>query len=92
MLFEVASAQGNVGLLTGITGPASLPAIGKGMFRFNMWIGRLETIPVLVTIRAGFEARGGVPMTPRLSLLSRLQAVGPQDNLFDGLLLAGPVL
>ncbi|MFC6769872.1 TrkH family potassium uptake protein [Natrinema soli] len=59
VLFEVASAQGNVGLSTGITGPESLPTLGKVMFLFNMWIGRLEIIPVLVTVRAVFR-RGGV--------------------------------
>jgi trk system potassium uptake protein TrkH len=52
VLLEVASAQGNVGLSTGITGPESLPALGKVSFLFNMWIGRLEIIPVLVTVRA----------------------------------------
>ncbi|TKX53509.1 TrkH family potassium uptake protein, partial [Halorubrum sp. SS7] len=51
-LFEVASAQGNVGLSTGITGP-SMPPLAEGMFLFNMWIGRLEIIPVLVFLRAG---------------------------------------
>lgn len=50
-LFEVASAQGNVGLSTGITGP-EMPAIAEGMFLFNMWVGRLEIIPVLVFVRA----------------------------------------
>jgi trk system potassium uptake protein TrkH len=51
-LFEVASAQGNVGLSSGITGP-SMPAIAEGMFVLNMWVGRLEIIPILVFIRAG---------------------------------------
>ncbi|MGQ3413304.1 TrkH family potassium uptake protein [Natrinema sp. LN54] len=59
VLFEVASAQGNVGLSAGITGPESLPTLGKIMFLFNMWIGRLEIIPVLVLLRAGFR-RGGL--------------------------------
>jgi trk system potassium uptake protein TrkH len=58
VVFEVASAQGNVGLSAGITGPGSLPAVGKVMFLFNMWIGRLEIIPVLVTLRVVFS-RGG---------------------------------
>ncbi|MFB6284051.1 MAG: TrkH family potassium uptake protein [Halobacteria archaeon] len=57
--FEVASAQGNVGLSTGITGPQSLPTPGKIMFLFNMWIGRLEIIPVLVFLR-GIFTKGGV--------------------------------
>ncbi|MDG5777274.1 TrkH family potassium uptake protein [Haloarculaceae archaeon H-GB1-1] len=50
-LFEVASAQGNVGLSAGITGP-KMPAVAETMFLFNMWIGRLEIIPVLVFARA----------------------------------------
>ena len=50
-LFEVASAQGNVGLSTGITGP-EMPAVAEGMFLLNMWIGRLEIIPVLVFLRS----------------------------------------
>ncbi|ADB60963.1 cation transporter [Haloterrigena turkmenica DSM 5511] len=59
VFFEVASAQGNVGLSAGITGPESLPTLGKITFLFNMWIGRLEIIPVLVTLRAVFD-RGGL--------------------------------
>ncbi len=50
-LFEVASAQGNVGLSSGITGPSMHP-VAEGMFVLNMWIGRLEIIPVLVFARA----------------------------------------
>ncbi|WP_257298785.1 TrkH family potassium uptake protein [Haloarchaeobius sp. FL176] len=50
-LFEVASAQGNVGLSSGITGP-EMPAVAETMFLFNMWIGRLEIIPVLVLARS----------------------------------------
>ncbi|WP_433625198.1 TrkH family potassium uptake protein [Halomicrococcus sp. NG-SE-24] len=50
-LFEVASAQGNVGLSTGITGPSMSP-LGEGMMILNMWIGRLEIIPVLVFLRS----------------------------------------
>lgn len=51
-LFEVASAQGNVGLSSGITGPSMSP-VAEGMFVLSMWIGRLEIIPVLVFVRAG---------------------------------------
>ncbi|MFC6826137.1 TrkH family potassium uptake protein [Halopelagius fulvigenes] len=51
VLFEVASAQGNVGLSTGITGPGMHP-LGEAMFLLNMWIGRLEIIPVLVFLRS----------------------------------------
>ncbi|ELZ26743.1 trk-type k+ transporter, membrane component [Halogeometricum pallidum JCM 14848] len=50
-LFEVASAQGNVGLSTGITGPEMNP-FAEAMFLLNMWIGRLEIIPVLVFARS----------------------------------------
>jgi trk system potassium uptake protein TrkH len=59
VVFEVASAQGNVGLSSGITGPESLPTIGKVTFLFNMWIGRLEIVPVLVMLRTVFK-RGGL--------------------------------
>ena len=57
--FEVASAQGNVGLSSGITGPDSLPAVGKVAFLGHMWIGRLEIIPILVALRTLFR-RGGM--------------------------------
>jgi trk system potassium uptake protein TrkH len=50
-LFEVASAQGNVGLSTGIVGPSMHP-LAEAMFVLNMWVGRLEIIPVLVFGRA----------------------------------------
>jgi len=53
-IFEVASAQGNVGLSSGITGP-EMPTTAKVMFLFNMWIGRLEIIPVLVLLRSLFK-------------------------------------
>jgi len=59
VVFEVASAQGNVGLSAGITGPESLPDLGKVAFLFHMWIGRLEIIPVLVMLRTVFR-RGGL--------------------------------
>jgi trk system potassium uptake protein TrkH len=49
--FEVASAQGNVGLSAGITGPSMHP-VAEGMFVLSMWIGRLEIIPVLAFLRA----------------------------------------
>ncbi len=56
IIFEVCSAQGNVGLSVGITSP-SMPALAKVMLIFNMWIGRLEIIPVIVMIKSLF---GGI--------------------------------
>mgnify|MGYP006288617897 CR=1 FL=1 len=51
VLFEVASAQGNVGLSTGITGP-KMHQVNKLILSFHMWIGRLEIIPVLFFLRS----------------------------------------
>lgn len=45
--FEVASAQGNVGLSVGITSPA-LPSDVKILLVLLMWIGRLEIFSILV--------------------------------------------
>ena len=53
VIFEVASAQGNVGLSVGITGP-TMPTLNKLVLCFNMWIGRLEIIPVLLLMRSLF--------------------------------------
>ena len=53
VIFEVASAQGNVGLSVGITSP-TMPLLSKLALCFNMWIGRLEIIPVLMLVRALF--------------------------------------
>lgn len=50
-IFEVCSAQGNVGLSVGITGIGMDP-VAKFMLILNMWVGRLEIIPILVLIRA----------------------------------------
>ena len=48
-LFEVASAQGNVGLSVGITSP-SMPLDLKVLYILLMWIGRLEIFSTLVFI------------------------------------------
>ncbi len=53
-LYEIASAQGNVGLSMGITSP-EMPDTAKIIMVFNMWVGRLEIIPVLILLRAGLE-------------------------------------
>ncbi|OFY34726.1 MAG: hypothetical protein A2W91_20625 [Bacteroidetes bacterium GWF2_38_335] len=50
-LFESASAQGTVGLSCGITNPEMSPVL-ELIYIFQMWIGRLEIIPVLVLFRA----------------------------------------
>ncbi len=46
-IFDSASAQGTVGLSSGVTG-IGMPGIVKVLFIFQMWIGRLEVIPGLV--------------------------------------------
>ncbi|WP_456482016.1 TrkH family potassium uptake protein [Methanopyrus sp.] len=48
-LFEVASAQGGVGLSSGITTPDA-PAFVKALLIFHMWIGRLEILPCLAAL------------------------------------------
>ncbi|MBM4241281.1 MAG: TrkH family potassium uptake protein [Euryarchaeota archaeon] len=50
-LFEVTSAQGNVGLSTGITSP-TMPDVAKAFLIFNMWIGRIEIIPAMILFLA----------------------------------------
>ncbi len=54
LLFEVSSAQGNVGLSAGVTSGA-MPVAAKIVLIFNMWIGRLEIIPVLMLFRASYR-------------------------------------
>ncbi len=49
VIFDVMSAQSNVGLDSGITGPA-MPDAAKAMLIVNMWVGRLEIIPVAVLL------------------------------------------
>ena len=53
-LFEIASAQGNVGLSVGITQP-KMPVLPKIFLIIGMWIGRIEIIPALVLIKGGFD-------------------------------------
>jgi len=53
VFFEVCSAQGNVGLTTGITN-IDMDPIAKTMLIFNMYIGRLEIIPIIVLLRSIF--------------------------------------
>jgi trk system potassium uptake protein TrkH len=59
VVFEVCSAQGNVGLSTGITSINMNPA-AKTMLIFNMWIGRLEIIPIIVLIKSMFGIRRNI--------------------------------
>nr|WP_323191458.1 TrkH family potassium uptake protein [Halostella sp. PRR32] len=54
VIFDVMSAQSNVGLSSGITGP-EMPDTAKGMLILNMWVGRLEIIPVAVLLGSGLQ-------------------------------------
>jgi trk system potassium uptake protein TrkH len=49
-IFESASAQGTVGLSTGISDPSMSPIL-EGVYILQMWAGRIEIIPVLVLFR-----------------------------------------
>ena len=53
-LFTAMSLQGNNGLELGLVS-ASLNPIIKAVCMFDMWTGRLEIYPVLITLRAFFE-------------------------------------
>lgn len=57
IIFEVCSAQGNVGLTTGILIPAISP-IAKLIFIVDMWMGRLEIVPVILLARALLKGFG----------------------------------
>ncbi len=59
VIFEVCSAQGNVGLTTGITS-LHMPAASKIMLIFNMWVGRLEIIPIIVLIKSMFGIKRNI--------------------------------
>ncbi|HHE75728.1 MAG TPA: TrkH family potassium uptake protein, partial [Candidatus Aciduliprofundum boonei] len=48
-LFEVASAEGNVGLSVGITS-AAMPIVEKITLILEMWFGRLEIFPILIML------------------------------------------
>ncbi|MGC9517826.1 MAG: TrkH family potassium uptake protein [Methanomicrobiales archaeon] len=50
-LFEVFSAQGNVGLSMGIVSP-NMPDVAQLAMIGNMWIGRLEIIPIMVILKS----------------------------------------
>jgi trk system potassium uptake protein TrkH len=54
VIFDVMSAQSNVGLDSGITGP-TMPDTAKATLIFNMWVGRLEIIPVVVLLGSIFQ-------------------------------------
>lgn len=49
--FESASAQGTVGLSTGLTGPDMATPI-EWFYILQMWAGRLEIFPVLALLRS----------------------------------------
>ncbi|WP_049921112.1 TrkH family potassium uptake protein [Halopiger djelfimassiliensis] len=55
VIFDVMSAQSNVGLDSGITGP-TMPDGAKAMLIVNMWIGRLEVVPVAVLLGVVFRS------------------------------------
>jgi len=48
-LFEVASAEGNVGLTVGLTSPF-MPWVEKVTLILEMWFGRLEIFPILILL------------------------------------------
>lgn len=57
VIFECASAQGTVGLSTGITSP-DMPIALELLFIVQMWVGRLEIFPVIILLST-FLSRNG---------------------------------
>lgn len=53
-LFEVASAEGNVGLSVGITSQG-MPTVEKITLILEMWFGRLEIFPILIMLADIFK-------------------------------------
>jgi len=53
-IFEIASAQGNVGLSMGITSP-HMPEVAEIFLIMNMWVGRIEIIPAIVLFKAFWD-------------------------------------
>jgi len=49
VIFDVMSAQSNICLSSGITGP-DMPDTAKAILILNMWVGRLEIIPIAVLV------------------------------------------
>jgi len=56
-LFEVVSAQSNSGLSTGIA-RQGMPLSVEVMLILNMWVGRLEIIPILSAVGFALSTRG----------------------------------
>jgi trk system potassium uptake protein TrkH len=59
VLFESIAAQSTAGLSTGITGPTMSPVV-ELIYIFQMWVGRMEIIPVLALFRAFFTRKGHI--------------------------------
>jgi len=58
-VFEVCSAQGNVGLTAGVTS-MNMEPVTKVMLILNMWIGRLEIIPIIVLVKSMFGIKRNI--------------------------------